>query len=176
MNQASGQVCDGSKEALRRDHVYYEGNHIHLMEMRQSLKTNFRKGRMKKIFYQLKISSNFGRGSNYAWWQKKQCFTFYIAPKYLHVDICIECKWINVLWLTINDVNWKIEPFFPLRTPSSKDTFAALVLIPSNFETWLSLTHSSKTRPNIQCYWIVVQHQQRNKYTWWKQHQITWWK
>ena len=41
--------CEEHKEALRRDLIYYEGNRIHSTETRQPLKTNFRKGGMKKV-------------------------------------------------------------------------------------------------------------------------------
>jgi hypothetical protein len=41
--------CDEYKEALRRDLIYYEGNRIHSMDSRKPLRTNYRKGGMKKI-------------------------------------------------------------------------------------------------------------------------------
>jgi hypothetical protein len=41
--------CEEHKEALRQDLIYYDGNRIHSTETRQPLKTNFRKGGMKKI-------------------------------------------------------------------------------------------------------------------------------
>jgi hypothetical protein len=43
------RACDERKETLRRDLIYYEGNRIHLMDTRKPLRTNFRKGGMKKI-------------------------------------------------------------------------------------------------------------------------------
>ena len=41
--------CEEHKEALSRDLIYYDGNRIHSTEMRQPLKTNFKKGGMKKV-------------------------------------------------------------------------------------------------------------------------------
>jgi hypothetical protein len=41
--------CDEYKEALRRDLIYYKGNHIHSMDSRKPLQTNYQKGGMKKI-------------------------------------------------------------------------------------------------------------------------------
>jgi hypothetical protein len=41
--------CDEYKEALRRDLIYYEGKRIHSMDSRKLLRTNYRKGGMKKI-------------------------------------------------------------------------------------------------------------------------------
>ena len=41
--------CDKHKEALQRDFIYYKGNQIHSMDSRKPLRSNFRKGSMKKV-------------------------------------------------------------------------------------------------------------------------------